>query len=78
VYGLVAGRLATTPVNAVIGGIVNGVVWWMLGALILMPLLLGIAQMVFHIGPDQWLSLMGHVIYGLVTAFVFIPLARRK
>jgi uncharacterized membrane protein YagU involved in acid resistance len=78
VYGLVAGRWAVTPLNAVVGGIVNGVVWWVLGALILMPLLLGMTQMVFHIGPDQWFSLMGHVIYGLVTAFVFIPLVRRN
>ena len=78
VYGLVAGRWATTRVNAVVGGIVNGVVWWVLGALILMPLLLGMTQMVLRIGADQWLSLMGHMIYGLVTAFAFIPLARRN
>ena len=78
VYGLVAGRFALTWTNAVIGGIVNGVVWWLLGALTLMPLLLGMTQMVFVIGTDQWLSLMGHLIFGLVTAFVFVPLAKRN
>lgn len=43
-----------------------------------MPLMLGMSQMVFAIGQEQWLSLMGRIIYGLVTAFVFIPLVRRN
>ena len=77
VYGVVAGRFAVNAITALIGGIVNGIVWWMLGALVLMPLMLGMSQMVFVIGQTQWLSLMGHVIYGLVTAFVFIPLVKR-
>jgi uncharacterized membrane protein YagU involved in acid resistance len=77
VYGLVAGRFPLTRLNAVIGGMLNGVFWWVLGALILMPIGLGMTSMVFHLGTVQWLSLMGHIIYGLVTAFVFIPLARR-
>ena len=78
VYGLVAGRFGLTWTNAVIGGIVNGVVWWLLGALTLMPLFLGMTQMVFVIGTDQWLSLMGHILYGLVTAFIFVALAKRN
>jgi hypothetical protein len=39
--------------------------------------LLGMTQMVFVIGQTQWLSLMGHIIYGLITSFVFIPLVKR-
>lgn len=77
VYGLVAGRFALNATTALIGGIINGVVWWVLGALVLMPLMLGMSQMVFAIGTDQWMSLLGHIIFGLVTAFVFIPLVRR-
>jgi uncharacterized membrane protein YagU involved in acid resistance len=77
IYGLVAGRFPLTWLNAVIGGMLNGVVWWVLGALILMPIGLGMTNMVFHVGTDQWFSLMGHLIYGLVTAFVFVPLAKR-
>jgi hypothetical protein len=56
---------------------VNGIVWWVLGALIMMPLMLGMTDMIFHIGQDQWLSLMGHIIFGLVTAFAFVPLSKR-
>jgi hypothetical protein len=78
IYGLIAGRFAINATNALIGGIVNGVVWWVLGALVLMPLMLGMAAMVFVIGQSQWMSLLGHLIYGLVTSFVFIPLLKRN
>lgn len=78
VYGLVVGRFAANASTALIGGVINGVVWWVLGALILMPLLLGMNQMVFVIGQAQWFSLMGHILYGLVTSFVFLPLVRRR
>ena len=76
-YGLVASRLPRTTGTAILAGAVNGVVWWVLGALVLMPLLLGMAEMVLQIGGPQWLSLMGHVIYGIVTGLLFIPLSRR-
>ncbi len=78
VYGVIAGRLPINATNAFVGGIVNGVVWWVLGALILMPLFLGMTHMVFVIGQAQWMSLLGHILYGLVTSFVFIPLAKRS
>jgi len=78
VYGIIAGRIAATPTTAFIGGILNGLVWWVLGALVLMPLMLGMSQMVFVIGQPQWMSLMGHLMYGLVTSFVLIPLLKRR
>jgi hypothetical protein len=78
VYGVIARRFALTPLKAIIGGVLNGVAWWVLGALILMPLLLGMTQMVFVIGQAQWLSLLGHLVFGLVTSFAFIPLAKRS
>ncbi len=77
VYGLVAGRLPQTTGAAIVAGAVNGLVWWVLGALILMPLMLGMAQMVFQIGQAQWFSLMGHILYGVVTGLLFIPLIKR-
>jgi len=45
--------------------------------LTLMPLFLGMTQMVFVIGQAQWMSLVGHLIYGVITALVFIPLRKR-
>lgn len=77
VYGLVASRLRQTTGTAIVAGVINGIVWWVLGALILMPLMLGMGAMVLQIGQTQWMSLMGHLIYGVVTALLFIPLSRR-
>ncbi len=78
-YGvaLTSGRFRLSARFAVISGIVNGIAWWVLGALILMPLGLGMTDMVFQIGTPQWLSLMGHLIYGIVTGLVFVRLAQR-
>jgi uncharacterized membrane protein YagU involved in acid resistance len=78
VYGIAAGRFPLNATTALIGGMLNGVIWWVLGALVLMPLMLGMTHMVFVIEQTQWLSLMGHLIFGLVTSFVFIPLVKRS
>ncbi len=65
-------------------GMIYGVVWWVLGALIIMPLWLSVTadpkmkDMVFTVGQDQWMSLMGHVIFGLVAAGVLYGLHRRS
>lgn len=77
IFGLVAARFLTGWGSALAAGLVYGVIWWVLGALILMPWMLGMSEMVLAIGADQWLSLMGHLIYGAVTALLFIPLSRR-
>lgn len=77
IYSQVAVRLPQSWGMAAVAGLANGFVWWVLGALILMPLMLGMAQMVFVIGEMQWMSLLGHFLYGLVTAFAFIPLNQR-
>ncbi len=42
-----------------------------------MPLMLGMGDMVLQIGQPQWLSLMGHVIYGIVAGLLYIPLRKR-
>jgi hypothetical protein len=76
-FGAIATRLPSGWGPAIIGGGVYGIVWWVLGALTLMPLLLGMSQMVFVIGGPQWMSLLGHVIYGVVTGILFVPLSQR-
>lgn len=57
VYGVVASRLPQSTGVAIGAGAVNGVIWWVLGALILMPLMLGMSAMVLQIGSAQWMSL---------------------
>jgi uncharacterized membrane protein YagU involved in acid resistance len=77
IYGFFALRLPQTWGVAATAGIIYGVLWWVLGALILMPALLGMFQNIFVIGQMQWMSLMGHIIFGLVLALSFSWLYRR-
>lgn len=77
VYGVVASRLPSGWLVSMGAGIVNGIVWWILGALVIMPLMLGMTDMVFQIGDMQWMSLVGHVIFGIVTAGFFTLIQRR-
>jgi uncharacterized membrane protein YagU involved in acid resistance len=77
VYGLFANRLPAGWIAAAVAGAVYGIIWWVLGALILMPLMLGMPQMVFVIEQPQIMSLLGHVIYGVITALLFVPLSKR-
>ena len=49
---------------AVVGAI-YGVIWWVLGALILMPLMLEMGEMVMVVGAMQIQSLIGHIVYGV-------------
>lgn len=56
-------------------GILYGVGWWILGGLILMPVLLGMPAfaplMMPMMQPVAWGSLGGHIVYGAVTGVVF-------
>ncbi len=76
IYGLVAARFPLRYSTHAIAGMTYGVVWWLLGALIAMPLMMGMSNMVMTVGPDQWMSLMGHVIFGLVTGLLFARISR--
>jgi hypothetical protein len=77
IYGFFAVRFPLTWGNAVLGGLLYGVIWWVLGALILMPALLGMFEMIFVIQQMQWMSLLGHIIFGEVLALSFVWLYRR-
>ena len=77
IYGFLAVRFPLTWRNAVIGGFVYGIIWWVLGALVLMPSLLGMFQMIFVIEQMQWMSLLGHIIFAEVLALSFVWLYRR-
>ena len=77
IYAFFAVRFPQTWRNAVLGGLVYGVIWWVLGALILMPAILGMLDNIFAIGQMQWMSLLGHIIFGVVLALSFTWLSRR-
>ncbi len=77
IYGFFAVRLPQTWGVAALAGFVYGIIWWVLGALTLMPAILGMFQNIFVIGQMQWMSLMGHIIFGVVLALSFLWLYRR-
>jgi len=73
-FGLVLGGVATTRGRSLGAGAAYGMVWWLLGPLTLMPLFMGMGLgSQWNAGAMQGAlpSLMGHVIYGLVTAWAF-------
>lgn len=75
-FGLVVGtRLTSLPVSLGLGA-AYGMVWWVLGALIAMPMALGMP--VFALTTTAWLSLMGHMVYGAVLGLVAYLLGRRR
>lgn len=59
-------------------GLLYGLVWWFVGPLTLMPILLG-GSFTWDIHSADILmpSLIGHLLYGLATAMVFLLLERR-
>lgn len=69
--------LVGSPIAAVASGAGYGVIWWLAGALVAMPLMLGMNDMVLAVGDTQLLSLMGHLVFGVATGLVVYVASRR-
>jgi hypothetical protein len=79
VFGLVVAlaKLSLNYGTGALWGAAYGFIWWILGPLILMPLMLGMTQMVFAINNDTLMSLVGHLVYGVITGVGFVFLRDR-
>lgn len=81
-FGALFGRIATAPGRSTLLGLGYGVVWWVLGGLVIMPAKLGMTSMILHVAKTQWQSLAGHLIFGLllgaIFGLVYPRLARRE
>lgn len=75
-FALVAGWQASSAGRAAGIGVIYGVVVWVVGALLAMPLVMGMTPLV--IGEPQLMSLMGHVLYGIITGLVYQWLASSR
>jgi hypothetical protein len=77
-YGLLFRHEAPDFGSGVAWGLVYGLIWWFIGPLTLMPILLGSR---FSWTPETASallpSLIGHLVYGAATAIVFLVLERR-
>jgi uncharacterized membrane protein YagU involved in acid resistance len=69
IYAVLFAPWTRTLVNAAAVGLGYGVVWWVLGALLIMPAWLGMG--VFQFNTTAWQSLMGHLLYGLILGVVY-------
>lgn len=74
-FGVLAGAVADRVWTVLALGLLYGTVGWVLGALVLMPAFLGMP--LFMLGTPALLSLMGHAVYGLVTAAILFGLSRK-
>jgi len=77
-YGLVACGLPARWSIALAAGTGYGLFWWVLGGLILMPLMLGESHMVLAVGSAQWVSLVGHLLYGIITGLLYMAFGRES
>ncbi|WP_253905645.1 hypothetical protein [Arthrobacter sp. H5] len=60
---LLLSRMLTGYARAAVVGLVYGALWWVLGPLLLMPSMMGMP--VFMIDAAGWMSLIGHLLYGV-------------
>lgn len=65
--------------RAVRYGALYGVFWWVVGALTLMPLFLGLEPQLHRaLAPSNLIGLLGHVIYGVVLGATVVTICRSK
>ncbi|EXF25766.1 membrane protein [Nesterenkonia sp. AN1] len=57
-------------------GLIYGALWWVLGPLLIMPLMMGMP--VFVLDATALWSLMGHLIYGLILGVVVVAVLNRR
>jgi hypothetical protein len=77
-YGLLFRHEAPDFGSGVAWGLVYGLIWWFIGPLTLMPVLLGSRfSWTTETASALLPSLIGHLVYGAATAIVFLVLERR-
>jgi uncharacterized membrane protein YagU involved in acid resistance len=75
-FGLVGARFLPRTTSAVGAGVAYGVIWWILGPLVLMPARLGMP--LFQVDAMAGKSLMGHLVFGAVLGAVATTVVRRS
>lgn len=69
-------RLLTSYGRGAIVGFAYGVVWWVLGPLAIMPAMMGMP--LFTIDPSAWMSLVGHLAYGVILGLVAVRVLKSR
>lgn len=76
IFAFIFGEKIKSTLDGVKFGTIYGFIWWILGPLFLMPLILGMgAQFASAFSLENMLGLMGHIIFGIIIG---ITVARYK
>ncbi len=73
---VVLGGVLTGYGRGAVIGLAYGALWWVLGPLLMMPLMLGMP--LFAVDTMALFSLMGHLVYGLILGLVAVPVLRGR
>ncbi|WP_434995458.1 hypothetical protein [Arthrobacter sp. Ld5] len=71
-----ASLLTRSLVVSAVVGLVYGALWWVLGPLLIMPLMMGMP--ILTLDGSSMMSLMGHLIYGVILGLVAHLVLRRR
>jgi len=73
IFGFVFGNRSHTFAQGALWGLLYGFIWWILGPLVLMPLMMGMPlQFGAAFTSPMLMSLIGHLIYGAITGLVYV------
>ncbi len=77
-FGILLGSRSHSLGQGATWGLIYGTIWWILGPLMIMPIMMGMGlQFGMALSSPMLMSLLGHLIYGLVTGVVFAWFLRR-
>ena len=80
IFGWLLGPRVHTYGSGFGWGATYGFVWWILGGLVLMPVMLGMPAFAPLMMPEMRMvavgSLVGHLMYGVILGGLFVTLAR--
>src|SRR5918995_63407 len=80
IFGWLLGARVHNYTSGLGWGAVYGFAWWILGGLVLMPVLLGMPAFAPLLMPEMRMvamgSLVGHLIYGVILGVLFVALPR--
>lgn len=66
-YGALLGSRSETFLGGAMGGSLYGLLWWVIGPLLIMPMMMGMPT--FALNEMTVSSLIGHLLFGLATGF---------
>jgi hypothetical protein len=74
-FAWIFGARSATYGSGLLWGAIYGIVWWVLGPLLIMPAMMGMP--LFQFNSVSMMSLIGHIIYGALLGFGYAWYASR-